>query len=424
MIQRHLVPEVLEALQFSRIVNVVGPRQCGKSTLVQRQIPIAEYFTMDSDAVRESLRADAYGQLRILADRHQYSKLPIVLDEVQRLPEITLALKRVVDEDDRKGQFLLTGSADVFGLPGAEDSLAGRVHSLVLRPLSTAEVFHSEPCRLLDLVEESANNTLSSLPKPRSFSRSEALDQLVRGGFPEMRELGDRVRSSRYNSYIDSIIIRDVPMVAPVRKPDLLRRLVDQLAARTAQELNIASVCDSLGARKESVGNWLDILERLCLVQRLPSWASAATKRAVHWPKLHFLDSGCACALRNQNASSFELGADPTALGPLLESFVFQELEKSLPLLNSAWRLAHWRSAQGEIDLIAESPGRCLALFEVKATSSISGADFKPINWFLESGPGQAMADKSVGFVFYLGDQLVSMGPRRIGLPLSMLWSF
>lgn len=239
-----------------------------------------------------------------------------------------------------------------------------------------------------------------------------------------MRELSDRVRISRYHSYIDSIVVRDVPTVAAVRKSDLLRRLVDQLAARTAQELNISNVCDSLGARKESVASWLDILEQLCMVHRLPAWASAATKRAVHWPKLHFLDSGCGCALRNQTASTFELGADPTALGPVLESFVFQELEKSLPLLRSPWRLWHWRSAQGEVDLIAENPGRCLALFEIKATSTVSVTDFKPIHWFLEKGPGQAMKETSVGFVVYLGDQLVSLGPRSIALPLSMLWSF
>ncbi len=122
LIRRHLISEVLSALQTSRIVNIVGPRQAGKSTLVQHQLPNAEYLTMDSDNIRNALQADAYAQLRSIADRHKASSLPIVLDEIQLVPELTLALKRIVDQDNKKGQFVLTGSADVFGLTAAADT--------------------------------------------------------------------------------------------------------------------------------------------------------------------------------------------------------------------------------------------------------------------------------------------------------------
>ena len=423
LIKRHLAIQVTEALHSSRIVNIVGPRQSGKSTLVKHQVPIAEYVTMDSDGIRDALRTDSYAQLRLMADRHKSCNLPIAIDEVQRVPEITLALKRIVDEDNRKGQFVLTGSADVFGLTTTIDSLAGRVHTLVLRPLSVAEIHGAGPCRLLDAVEASPTEIMATLPPPQPSSRMAAIDLMLRGGFPEIRTLGDRQRMARYSSYIDSIIVKDVPIVAPVRKPDLLRRLIDQLAARTAQELNMSKLCDAIGARKETIGGWVDTLERVCMVQRLQSWASSLAKRAVHWPKLHFLDTGCATALRNQTAASFDIGADPTALGAILETFVHQEIEKTLPLLKSQWRLSHWRSANAEIDLIAEGPGCSLALFEMKTTSSVSKADFKSIDWFL-NGPGEAYAAKAVGFVVYLGDQLLTMGPGRVCLPLSMLWSF
>jgi len=424
LIQRHLAPKVVEALQASRIVNIVGPRQSGKSTMVKNQVPIAEYITMDSDNIRNALRADAYALLRSMADRHKASGLPIAIDEVQRVPEITLALKRIVDEDNTKGQFVLTGSADVFSLTSAGDSLAGRVHTLVLRPLSAAEVNGAGPCLLLDAVETGPKAIISSLPIVQPYSRAAAIDLMLRGGFPEIRTLDDRQRIARYSSYIDSIIVKDVPVVAPVRKPDLLRRLIDQLAARTAQELNISKLCNAVGARKETVGGWVETLERVCMVERLPSWASSSVKRAVHWPKLHFLDTGCATALRNETADSFDIGADPTALGAILESFVYQELEKTLSLAANQWRLSHWRSENAEIDLIAEGPGRRLALFEMKASSSVSQADFKSIDWFLDEGPGKAYAARSVGFVVYLGDQLLTMGPGRVCLPLSMLWSF
>ena len=270
-------------------------------------------------------------KLRFLADRHKQSGLPIVIDEVQRVPEILLGLKRVVDEDNRRGQFVLTGSADVFGLSAAGDSLAGRVQPLVLRPL-IAEIYGAVPCRLLDAVEAGPTETLSRLPAPQPYSRRTVVDLILRGGFPEIRGLDDGQRMAVDNSYIDSVIVRDVPVVAPIRKPDLLRRLIDHLAARTAQELNIAKLCDAVGARKETVGAWVDRLERVS------SWASAASKRPVHWPKLHLLDTGCATAIRNETATSFDLGADPTALGPILESYVHQELDKSLPLLKSKLR--------------------------------------------------------------------------------------
>ncbi|UEM06909.1 ATP-binding protein (plasmid) [Skermanella rosea] len=426
VIDRHLAPQVIAALDTSRIVNVVGPRQAGKSTLIRELVPIADYVTLDDDLARESIRADPYGLLRSLADRHKGTGLPIALDEVQRVPEMTLALKRIVDDDNVRGQFILTGSADVFGLREAGDSLAGRVRTLTLRPLSAAEIQGAGPCLLLDAVEAGPAAVLPMLPQPLPFQRSDAIDLMLRGGFPEIRTLDDRSRRSRYDSYMDSIIVSDVPVVAPVRKPQLLRSLVNQLAARTAQELNMAKLCEAVGARRETLAGWIDILERVGLVSRLPSWSPSATRRdlSVHWPKLHLLDMGCASAIRGETPASFELGADPTALGAILESYVYTELEKTRELTRSAWNFFHWRSKDREIDIIAEGPGRRLALFEMKASASVSPSDFKHIDWFLSDGPGQGYAAGSVGFVVYLGDKLMPMGAGRVCLPLSMLWSF
>lgn len=424
LINRHLASRVEEALQISRIVNIVGPRQAGKSTLVKNQLPIAEYLTMDSDSIRNSMQVDAYAMLRSITNNHKITSLPIALDEVQRVPEISLAIKRIVDEDNRKGQFLLTGSANVFDLASSGDSLAGRVHTLLLRPLSVAEIHNAGPCRLLDAVESTPETIISALPVVKQYSRTAAIELILRGGYPEIRVLDDRQRLERYNGYIDSIVVKDVPVVSPVRKPDLLRRLIDQLAARTAQELNMTNLCNAVGARKETVGSWLDTLERVCLIQRLPSWAPSSAKRAVHWPKLHFLDTGCASALRNETQASFDFSANPASLGSMLETFVYQELEKTLPLVGSHWRLAHWRSDNAEIDIVAECPGRSLALFEIKATSSVSSSDFKSIDWFLKDGPGKAYGARAVGIVVYLGDQVLTMGPRKICLPLSIFWSY
>ncbi len=140
LIPRHLTGKVARTLQTSRVINIVGPRQTGKTTLVRDMLQAARFLTLDDEALLSSLALDPFGQLTAVAAEAADAGLPVVIDEIQRLPQITLALKRIVDRDRRPGQFVLTGSSDVFTTPKALDSLAGRVSTLTLRPLSTAEI--------------------------------------------------------------------------------------------------------------------------------------------------------------------------------------------------------------------------------------------------------------------------------------------
>ena len=380
ILQRHLAARIERALGVSWVVNIVGPRQAGKTTLVRDLIDTAFYATLDDDAVRGALETDAYGQLLLLSEQTKNSGRPIVLDEVQRLPQITLALKRLVDADRRSGQYVLTGSSDIFTTAAAYDSLAGRVMTLTLRPFSVAEIVGNGPCALLDAVSHHSADCLDQLPKPGGLTRAQAIDLIVRGGFPEIRDLSDPDRMDCYRSYLDSIVERDVAPVVRIRKPGVLRRLMDQLAACAAEEIGVATLCQMLGARKETVSDDIDILSRLGIVYRLGAWTSSGAKREIKAPKLHFLDTGCATALRGEGAGSFGLGADPTALGHLLESFALTELEKSLPFLSKRWRLYHWRLDAREIHIVAEAPEKLLALFEVKAASTVVAQDFRHID--------------------------------------------
>ncbi|WP_204561618.1 ATP-binding protein [Azospirillum palustre] len=424
-IPRHLIPKVERALTSSRVVNVIGPRQAGKTTLVRDLIDSAVYVTLDADDLRSSLDSDPYGQLQLLSREGAARQLPIVIDEVQRLPDVTLALKRIVDTESRPGQFLLTGSADIFTIGRALDSLAGRVMTLTLRPLSGAEIQMRTPAAILDAVAKAPDDCLQHLPAPAAYSREAAIDLMLRGGFPEIRRLDTPDRMDRYQSYLDSVVEKDVAVVAPIRKPDVLRRLIDQLANRTANELNIASLCSALGdVRKETVNDYIDILRRLGIVHLLGAWTSAATKREVKRPKIHFMDTGIATALRGEDGDSFGLLANPTALGQVLETFVYTEVEKSLPLQSKRWTLHHYRDdKQREVDLIAQAPNRVLALFEMKASATVTNGDFRHADWFFGPG-GPAEAYKGCSFVVYLGDRLLPFGPRKIALPLSMFWSF
>jgi predicted AAA+ superfamily ATPase len=422
LIPRHLAGKVTRTLKTSRVINIVGPRQTGKTTLVRDLLPAARFLNLDDEGLLSSLKFDAFGQLSAVAAAAEAAGLPVVIDEIQRLPEVTLALKRIVDLSRRPGQFVLTGSSDVFTTPKALDSLAGRVSTLTLRPFSASEIARRGSCGLLDAIGHNPATLLPGLPSCVPFARIDAIDLIVRGGFPEIRPLNGADRMERYRAYIDSIVERDVAPVADIRRPDTLRRLINQLAFRTADELNVANLCTALGARKETITAYLDILSRLGIIHRLGAWTSSGARKEVRSPKLHFMDMGCATALRGEDAGSFGLGADPTALGPLLESFVFCELEKSLPFLDQRWELYHWRHAPREIDIIAEAPGRVLALFEMKASTSVDSKDFRHMDWFLKEGPGNAY--KGSAMVVYLGDQMLSFGPNRVALPLSAFWSY
>lgn len=422
LIPRHLAEKLASTLRTTRVINLVGPRQTGKTTLVRDMVAAAAFLDLDDESLFASLALDPYGQLNTLSTDTRQTGLPIVIDEVQRLPQITLALKRIVDRDRRHGQFVLTGSSDIFTTPKALDTLAGRVSTLTLRPLSAAEIMRAGPCRLLDVVADESAVVAKHLPAAAPFQRPDAIDLLVRGGFPEIRPLDDRDRIARYDSYISSIVERDIAPVAEIRRPDTLRRMINQLANRTAEELNVTSLGGALGARKETVNTYLDVLSRLGIVHRLGAWTASGARKEVRSPKLHFMDIGCATALRGEDAASFGLRADPVALGHLLESFVFCELEKSLPFLKRHWNLYHWRYAPREIDIVAQAPGRILALFEMKASTSVDANDFRHLDWFLKEGPGRAY--RGAAFVVYLGDQVLSFGSARLALPLSMLWSF
>ena len=390
LIPRHLTAKVARTLQTSRVINIVGPRQTGKTTLVRDMLQTARFLSLDDEGLLSSLGLDPFGQLAGVAAEAEAAGLPVVIDEVQRLPQITLALKRIVDQNRRPGQFVLTGSSDVFATPKALDSLAGRVSTLTLRPLSAAEIQRRGPCGLLDVVRDDPADLLGALPPPLPFSRTDAIELIIRGGFPEIRPLNGAGRMERYEAYVGSIVERDVAPVADIRRPDTLRRLINQLAHRTAEELNVASLCTALGSRKETVTGYLDVLSRLGIVHRLGAWTSSGARKEVRSPKLHFMDMGCATALRGEDVTSFGLGAAPAALGHLLESFVFCELEKSLPFLDRRWQLYHWRRAPREVDIVAEAPGRVLALFEMKASTTVASADFHHADWFLKDGPGHA----------------------------------
>lgn len=419
---RHLSAELNSALASARIVNIVGPRQAGKTTFVRdlfgSERTGARFVTLDNADLLSAIESDPVGQLSSLLEG--IGDNPLIIDEAQRSKTMALAIKQIVDADRRKGQFILTGSSNVFTTLEVADSLAGRMRTIKLWPLTVSEISNAQPNRLLDW-GISKSPKLETLGAPDELSRSAYIDLILRGGFPEIRALNARDRNRQYQSYIDSVVDRDVADILRIRKSDALRRLIDQLAARTANEINVTTLTKLIGIGRMTADDYLDVLMRLSMIVKLPAWTSSESKRDIKQPKYHFADTGIAAALRQMTPETFNVDAAPTALGPMLESFVHGEILKSLPYQNSDFRLYHWRSThQREIDILAESATRLIGI-EVKASSSIDDRDLKNLRDFAASGPGKSR--QFTGIVFYLGAHKLTFGDNIFALPVSSLWS-
>lgn len=415
---RHLTSELHEALASARVVNLVGPRQVGKTTLVRDLFQEGHFLTLDDAAVLAAMDADPEGQLMSLAEDQNTS--PIIIDEAQRSRKLALAIKKIVDSNRRKGQFVLTGSSNVFTTAEVADSLAGRMRTLKLWPLSVAEINRGPVSRLMDWAMQDAP-ALSQIAEPALLGRKDYIDLVLAGGFPEIRNLPLRSRQRQYRDYVDAVVDRDVADIMPIRKPDALLVMIDQMAARTAQEINTSELAKLAKLKRETVDQYLDILMRLSMVTKLSAWMPGEGKRDIKQPKFHFVDTGIATALRRLNDKSFEIGSTPEALGGLLESFVAGELQRALPMQENDYRLYHWRSAdRREIDVLIDGGHRLVGL-EVKSAATVSADDFKHLRWFAKDGPGRER--KVTGLVLYLGQKKLTFGDGNFALPLSALWS-
>lgn len=418
ILPRHLSKELEEALASARIVNIIGPRQAGKTTLVRDIFEDGRFITLDDGAVLEAIESDPSGQLELLIK--DLRDTPLVIDEAQRSKKLALAIKRIVDTDRRMGQFILTGSSNVFTTLEVADSLAGRMRSLKLWPLSIAEVKRCSPSSILDWAI-SKKPQAAALPKPEVLKRGDYIDLILRGGYPEIRVLPIRPRSRRYRDYVEAIVDRDVADILRIRKTDALRRLIDQMAVRTASELNLAKLSELIGIQRPTLEQYMDVLSRLSIISRLGAWTSGEARREIKNAKHHFVDTGIAAALRGLSPASFLPDANPTALGGLLESFVYGELLRSAPFQMNDFRFYHWRGERGrEVDILVESAERLIAI-EVKASTTVASQDFKHLRWFADTGPGAKRQVTRV--LFYLGEKALSFGERHFALPVSMLWA-
>ena len=404
---RHLAPRLREALADTPAVLIHGPRQSGKTTLAHA---VGEprgyrYVSFDDEAILAAARRDPVGFV---------SRLPpkTILDEVQRIPEIFTSLKVAIDRHRAAGRFILTGSANVLLVPRLAESLAGRMGLLRLHPLAQCEIERARP-RFLDMLF--AGGFRTGIAEPLGIGLAE---RIVAGGYPAalLRRHAAR-RRAWYRDYIDTQIQRDVRDLARIHALGALSKLLALAASHTARLINVADLAAPFELTRQTIHDYLTLLERVFLLERLPAWHVNRLSRLVKRPKLHMGDTGVACALLGMDAAA--LDEDRATLGPMLETFVFQELRRQASWHPTPIEFFHFRDRDDfEVDIVLEAGHATVGGIEVKAAASVTESDFRGLRKLRDA------ADKrfAAGVVLYDGSATISFGDRLHAVPLRALW--
>lgn len=406
LIPRHAAAEVREALADTRVVLVNGARQCGKSTLVAQvgQERKAEWRSLDRAATRQ---AAEYDPTEFVAGADL-----MIIDEVQRVPDLLLAIKETVDADPRPGRFLLTGSARVLGLRGLPDVLPGRMETIELWPLSQGEI-DGTPDTFIDAVFARG----VGLAHTSAQARGDYIDRITRGGFPESIARAGRRREKFLDSYVADIINRDVIQLSEIERGPEMRALTRLVAARSGQLLIPGTLGNELGLPQPTVKRYLSLLEEVFLIKRIPAWSRNLSARAVSAPKVAVVDSGIAANLLELDASALRQPAGH--LGALLEGFVSMELSRQLTWSSQRAELYHYRTRDNvEVDLILENRRGQVVAIEVKASSTVKGEDFRGLRHLADRLGDDLLA----GIVLYTGQQTLPFGPRFRAMPVAAIW--
>lgn len=394
------------------VVLIHGPRQCGKTTIAKivAESEGHEYIDFDEKEIRDFARAEPDRFVKSLPER-------IVMDEVQRVPEMFGSLKAEVDRNRIPGRFILTGSSNILLMPRLSESLTGRMGVIRLHPLAQGELV--EGARLFQ-----SSNFLDRLFARdfQSSTYSEASTSLAQrvavGGYPaSIACTTDAERKDWYRTYIDTLIQRNVRDLARIRSLETFSKLVGLTCAYTAQLHNANNLAAHLSVTQPTVQHHALLLKQMFLLETLEAWNRNDIKRMVKKPKAHIGDTGIACALLNKNAMTLEI-KDRELFGHLVETFVFQELRRCADGFGTMDRFFHFRTSVFEVDIVIERDG-VFAGIEVKAGTNLSRRNFSGLQKMRES----LKEDFAVGVVLYGGRYARKHGDDIYALPIQELWA-
>ena len=396
-----------------RVVIVEGPRQAGKTTLLElfRADRGGSMRTLDDASTMAAALTDPIG----FAD---YGTEPRIIDEIQRGGDALIrAIKFVVDRDNRRGQFVISGSTRFLTVPTLSESLAGRAVFVELWPFTMAErvgvaadfpaALFSGPDAMLDL-------------GPSNWTRPAYLDVMVAGGYPEAVALpSGATRRAWFDAYLRTVIERDMRGFADIGHANAMPRLLALVGARAGSSTVITDLSRSVELNQATVKSYLTYLQTVFLTQTCLPYSANLTARLTKTPKIFLTDSGLAAFLTGVDVAALAEPGHP-AMGGLVETFAFAELTRLLAARNDAGAsLMHLRDRDGrEVDFVLETRAGQVAGVEIKAAQTVNSTDFRHLAW-LRDRLGERF---TVGVVLYLGREPLSFGDRLVAVPLSAFW--
>ena len=341
---------------------------------------------------------------------------PLIIDEVQMVPDLFRPLKELVDSIRRKdkkhsnGRFLLTGSANIMALPQLSDALVGRMSVKTLYPFSVSEVLGGKKDFLRRLFKKDFQDIKTSQHR---------VDECISlATFPDISGKTVREYSEWFDSYLTTILQRDVRMLSQLKKITILPNLLRVLASRAGGLINEASISRDVGLNAVTGKEYCSILQAMFLTFTVPPWYRNTLKRLVKSSKAYLTDTLLLCHLQGWKLDDLRKNK-PDLYGHIVENFVATELIKLISFSDMSSRLLHFRTSDNkEVDFILELANGKLAAIEVKTSDRLKGSDFKGIKAFQEL----AEKDFVCGVILYRGRQIVPFGKKLFAVPFSALW--
>ncbi|MCL5997445.1 MAG: ATP-binding protein [Chloroflexi bacterium] len=395
------------------MVVLQGARQTGKSTLAQiicREAHPSEYLTMDSLSVLAAAQTDPHSFLVGLRGKD------VILDEIQRVPELFVSVKEEVDRERAPGRFLLTGSANAMLLPRLSDSLAGRLQLITLWPLAQCEIGGTRG----DFIDVAFRAEFTTRRIP--CDRRDVIHRALLGGYPEVVNKAhsgtppDRL-GDWFDAYVTTLLQRDVRDLANIQGLSEFPLLLRLIASRATAALNVADLSRSSGIANVTLHRYLTLLRTIFLIQLIQPWSGNLGSRLVKSPKVLMTDTGVLSYLNG--LSEEQMLASPAFSGPLVENFVGMELLKLASWSQQRPQLFYYRTHdRKEVDFVLQARSGKLVGVEVKASATVDGADFKGLQSFAEA-VGQPFV---CGILLYSGETLLPFGNNLYAVPISALW--
>jgi len=411
MLRRHIESKLLQALEYMPIILLRGARQTGKTTLAKSLCSRKadyNYVTFDHLPTLIAAKNDPVGFIARL-------EKPVILDEIQRVPELFLPIKCDVDQNRTPGRYFLTGSADPLLIPKLGDSLAGRMRLLDLWPFSQGEI-EEKPETFLDKI---FGRHQISTGKEIACSRKDILQRAMRGGYPiSLTVKTERQRHDWFNDYVSLVLQKDIMDLSKIENVTQVPHLLMLLASRTGGLLNYDELARSLKLSAPTLHRYVTLLKTLFMVHFLSAWSGNLGKRLVKSPKIYMTDTALQLFLLNVDEQ--RLLNDPFLIGSVIENFVVLELLKQISWSDKKIQMFHYRDySQSEVDIVLEGPGGDLVAIEIKSSESVSVGDFKGIKAF-----GQSVGSKFVaGILLYSGATVLPFGDNLTAMPIAALWS-